>query len=814
IYIPGGAYVIGSFSGNNISKTKIYGRGVISHSGKSRLASASSIPFSAVYVTGNGGGHKLEGIHICDMSHFAITYRVQADINNVKIMNFWHQSDGIISGNDSKILNCFFKVMDDGVKLYSQRMYVENATHFPQVNGAPYQFCWGKQNGDNCTVKNTYIVSCSFKNSLSATSNTAVINGRHGPGGNVETNNHTFDGIYIDNGCHRLIGFEGAGVYKNWVIKNVEINTQDRKPQQGRSYLLKGKYQNWKIINLTINGHKITGTKPGGDDPKNGKIWFEGNVGSLSFSHTTTVDNKAPSIPGIISFSNISKKSVKISWGASTDNVGVTGYDVFMNNSLKTAVTGTSATIAGLDCNTSYSFKVRAKDAAGNKSAFNNPKSVSTSDCDIIDIIAPTVPGSISFSNITKTSVKLSWGKSTDNVGVTGYDVFMNNSLKTTVTGTSATITGLNCETSYTFKVRAKDAAGNKSAFNNPKSASTSDCDIIDNIAPTVPGSVSFSNITKTSLKISWGASTDNVGVTGYNVYMNNNYNTTVNGTSATITGLDCNTSYSFKVRAFDAAGNQSAFNASKSASTSACSTGQPITVSLSPIHDAFLQGKKGYNINLIRVEPKKRTGYMMFDLSSIDGTITSAKLKLKCTSDAGSGNIKINLGKTNNWTEKNLTVKNKPAAGVQLATMNKAYKVGTVYTWNLNAASLNSGGKVSLVVTQVSGNDAAFGSKENAANKPVLEITYTSNRPKVATHEPMLSMDIYPNPSNGLFNVSLNNDNTALIKIINLAGEVVYQSEIQNGLNSIDASSLNQGIYLVHISTSTKAIIKRIIIQ
>ncbi|MCG8697453.1 MAG: hypothetical protein MI922_05315, partial [Bacteroidales bacterium] len=149
-------------------------------------------------------------------------------------------------------------------------------------------------------------------------------------------------------------------------------------------------------------------------------------------------------------------------------------------------------------------------------------------------------------------------------------------------------------------------------------------------------------------------------------------------------------------------------------------------TVNLTPTNDAFLQGNKGQNINLIRVEPKKRTGYLMFDLSSVDGTIKSAKLKLKCTSDAGSGNIKINLGKTNNWTEKNLNGKNKPAPGAQLATLNKPYKVGSVYTWNLNAAQLK-GGKVSLIVTQVSGNDVAFGSKENKANKPVLEITYTT---------------------------------------------------------------------------------------
>jgi hypothetical protein len=79
------------------------------------------------------------------------------------------------------------------------------------------------------------------------------------------------------------------------------------------------------------------------------------------------------------------------------------------------------------------------------------------------DTEAPTDPSSLQTSNITATEITLSWAASTDNVAVTGYDMLLNGSLVTTVTGTSYTYTGLTASTTYTLGVRAKDAAGNTS---------------------------------------------------------------------------------------------------------------------------------------------------------------------------------------------------------------------------------------------------------------------------------------------------------------------------------------------------------------
>ena len=91
----------------------------------------------------------------------------------------------------------------------------------------------------------------------------------------------------------------------------------------------------------------------------------------------------------------------------------------------------------------------------------------------VADTQAPSVPANLTASGTTQTSTNLSWNASTDNVGVTGYDIYQASTLLGTVTGTSEPITGLTANTTYTFSVRAKDAAGNVSGSSNVVSVTT-----------------------------------------------------------------------------------------------------------------------------------------------------------------------------------------------------------------------------------------------------------------------------------------------------------------------------------------------------
>lgn len=279
---------------------------------------------------------------------------------------------------------------------------------------------------------------------------------------------------------------------------------------------------------------------------------------SSSVLNVTTPDSEAPAIPAGLFSGNITETSFTLGWSASSDNIGVTGYDVYQNGTKVTSVTGTAASISGLSASTTYAMTVRAKDAAGNVSASSAVLNVTTSSSVVTDNQSPTVPAGLASSNISQTSFTLSWTASTDNVGVTGYDVYQDDLLITTVAVTTANISGLTSSTTYAMKVRAKDAAGNTSAFSAQLNVTTLEVIVPDAEKPSTPSGLASSNITEDGFTLNWTASTDNIGVVGYDVYRNGTHITTVTSTTVTLTGLNASTTYSMYVIAKDAAGNLS----------------------------------------------------------------------------------------------------------------------------------------------------------------------------------------------------------------------------------------------------------------
>jgi len=178
---------------------------------------------------------------------------------------------------------------------------------------------------------------------------------------------------------------------------------------------------------------------------------------------TQLPDTQAPTAPANLASSNISSNSFTLSWTASSDNVGVTGYDVYQDG-IKinpSNITGTSYNVTGLTANTTYAYFVKAKDAVGNST--NSATLNVTSD--LGDIFPPSIPVNLNATIITQTSFRLKWDASTDNIGVAGYDVYkngvkLNGSL---VTNTYFDVTNLSPGTLYSMSVTAKDAAGNAS---------------------------------------------------------------------------------------------------------------------------------------------------------------------------------------------------------------------------------------------------------------------------------------------------------------------------------------------------------------
>ncbi|OAB43178.1 fibronectin type III domain-containing protein [Paenibacillus glacialis] len=171
------------------------------------------------------------------------------------------------------------------------------------------------------------------------------------------------------------------------------------------------------------------------------------------------------------------------------------------------------------------------------------------------DTIPPSIPGNLTSTGKTSSSVSLAWNASSDNVGVTGYTV-MYGTTSVNVAGTSITINGLSANTAYTFTVKAKDAAGNQSALSNAVTVTNASSG--DTTAPTVPSNLQVTGKTNSSVSLSWTASTDNVSVAGYTVTWGSS-SVNVTTPTATITGLSAGTAYTFTVTSKDAAGNVSA---------------------------------------------------------------------------------------------------------------------------------------------------------------------------------------------------------------------------------------------------------------
>lgn len=106
---------------------------------------------------------------------------------------------------------------------------------------------------------------------------------------------------------------------------------------------------------------------------------WQGDIAIDAFGITaTTADTQAPTDPTDLASTAITDTTIDLSWTASTDNVGVTAYDVFEGTTNLGEVTGTTSQVTGLTAGTDYSFRVRAKDAAGNVSGFSNTLDVST----------------------------------------------------------------------------------------------------------------------------------------------------------------------------------------------------------------------------------------------------------------------------------------------------------------------------------------------------------------------------------------------------------------------------------------------------
>jgi fibronectin type 3 domain-containing protein len=321
---------------------------------------------------------------------------------------------------------------------------------------------------------------------------------------------------------------------------------------------------------------------------------------TATFANAPT-DTTAPLVPTALAASVIGSTQINLSWAPSTDNVGVSGYRLERCQGAGcssfiqiAAPTGTSFGNTGLAAGTSYSYRVRATDAAGNLSGYSAVVSATTTSTSSGDTTAPSIPAGLTAVAFSSTKISLNWTASTDIVGVTGYRVERCQGIGcssfvqiATPTGTTLRNNGLAPGTTYSYRVRATDGAGNLSGYSAVVAATTRDYG--DTTSPSIPTALAASVMGSTQINLSWAPSTDNVGISGYRLERCQGVGCSSfaqiaapTGTSHSNTGLAAGTSYSYRVRATDAAGNFSGYStvatATTLANTSATTSG-PYTI-------------------------------------------------------------------------------------------------------------------------------------------------------------------------------------------------------------------------------------------
>lgn len=325
---------------------------------------------------------------------------------------------------------------------------------------------------------------------------------------------------------------------------------------------------------VTYDHDPVTGrlTKATYDDGTVVDYLYDDNGNRTDAIVTPPADTSAPTPPAGLSATSISTSQIDLAWSPSSDNRGVAAYAVERCQGVACAgfsfigeAPGTTYSDGGLAEGTTYRYRVRARDASGNYSAYSGSVGAET-----IDATAPGAPTTLVATAASETQVNLSWLAPSDNVGVTGYRIERCEGTScsgfgqiASIAGTSYPDTGRLAGRTYRYRVRAVDAAGNHSGYSNVATATT-----LDSTPPSPPSGLAGTPQGESQVSLSWTGATDNVGVTAYLIERCvgsgcANFVQIASPSSTTYVdgGRSAATAYRYRVRARDAAGLMSSYS-------------------------------------------------------------------------------------------------------------------------------------------------------------------------------------------------------------------------------------------------------------
>ena len=437
------------------------------------------------------------------------------------------------------------------------------------------------------------------------------------------------------------------------------------------------------------------------------------------------------------------------------------------------------------------------------------------------DTEAPTPPTNVTASNNSTTTIDLSWNASSDNIEVTGYNVYVDGILNNQTANTTIQVLELKPSTNYAFTIEARDMVNNKSE----KSTVVNSATLEDNTAPSVPTNVVASTISGTTFKLNWNTSTDDTAIDSYDIFIDNVLNATTTDLSYTVTDLTSSTTYVATVSAKDAAGNTSAKSTALNVTTSDGASNGITELFISE----YIESDGGYNKAIEIVNLTSATvslaGYTLKKQSNGDGDWINEL-------DLSSGAVKAITTKAvfviiNEKADKDILVNEADL----VVPNNGSFPYGAPANFNGNdpVGLFKNGVLIDIVGEKNNSNfhieDVTLRRKSTiyspSTTYDIIEWdSYAANTfDDIGSHTSTLSTSaiafesfkMFPNPTNGN-RVYFSATEDAIVRLYTVLGKLVHSSKVTKAKNSIDISKLATGMYLLKIKSGAQLISKKLI--
>lgn len=327
-----------------------------------------------------------------------------------------------------------------------------------------------------------------------------------------------------------------------------------------------------------------------------------------------------------------------------------------------------------------------------------------------------------------------------------------------------------------------------------------------DTTAPSTPASLAASGTTASSTNLTWTASTDNVAVTGYNVYSGTTLLATVTTTNYVVSGLTASTAYTFSVKAKDAANNLSASSNVVNVTTLAGSATVTYCASTSSSTADEKIGK--VVLGTINNTSTGTAGYENFTALSTNltrGTANTITITPSWTSTVYSEGyaVWIDYNKNGLFTDAGELVYSKATSTATPAT--GSFTVPTTAT--VGTTRMRVSMKYNGIPTSCE--TLSYGQVEDYSVN-IVAAAAISTIADTNSNEILTTVSLYPNPTKDVLNIETNSATKLNYSVINYLGQVVKSGSIEN--SSINVSNLNAGIYILEVNDGQKSVTKKFI--